>query len=57
MITPKYLTVLYDYHAWATARLLETAGRLDPADLDATPLAGLGSLRQILVHTLSAEWI
>jgi uncharacterized damage-inducible protein DinB len=57
MITRDYLTVLYDYHYWATGRVLETAARLDPADLDAAPLAGLGSLRQILVHALSAEWV
>ena len=57
MITPEYLRVLFDYHSWATGRVLETAARLDPADLDAAPLAGLGSLRQILVHALSAEWV
>jgi uncharacterized damage-inducible protein DinB len=57
MITPAYLQVLYTYDAWATRRILETAAQLDPLDLDATPLAGLGSLRQILVHTLSATWV
>jgi uncharacterized damage-inducible protein DinB len=57
MITPEYLGVLFDYHVWATTRVLETAARLDPADLDAAPLAGLGSLRQILLHALSAEWV
>jgi uncharacterized damage-inducible protein DinB len=57
MITPDYLKVLYDYHYWATGRILDTAARLEPAALDATLLAGLGSLRQILVHALSAEWI
>ncbi|NTU78654.1 MAG: hypothetical protein HGA45_04490 [Chloroflexales bacterium] len=57
MITPEYLRVLFDYHAWATTRVLETAARLDPADLDTAPLAGLGSLRHILVHALSAEWV
>jgi uncharacterized damage-inducible protein DinB len=57
MITPEYLRVLFDYHAWATTRVLETAALLEPTDLDAAPLAGLGSLRQILVHALSAEWV
>ncbi len=57
MITPKYLQTLYDYHYWAVGRLLDTAAHLDPTDLDVAPLKGLGSLRQILVHTLSAEWL
>lgn len=57
MITRDYLTVLYDYHDWATGRVLETAAGLEPAKLDEAPLAGLGSLQQILVHALSAEWI
>jgi uncharacterized damage-inducible protein DinB len=57
MIPPEYLQTLYDYHYWAMGRLLDTSAHLDPTDLDVVPLKGLGSLRQILVHTLSAEWI
>jgi uncharacterized damage-inducible protein DinB len=57
MITPGSLETLFAYHAWATTRMLDTAAGLDPPALEVAPLAGLGSLRQILVHALSAEWI
>jgi uncharacterized damage-inducible protein DinB len=56
MITPAYVATLYDYHAWANQRVLIAARSLGPDDLDSTPLAGLASLRSILVHTLSAAW-
>ncbi|MEI8308562.1 MAG: hypothetical protein WCF99_15995, partial [Chloroflexales bacterium] len=56
MISPDYLRTLFAYHEWATLRVLNTAAQLDPPALDATPLAGLGSLRQILVHALSADY-
>lgn len=57
MITVNYLRMLCDYHYWATSRILDTATQLDPPDIEAIPLAGLGSLHSILVHSLSAEWI
>jgi uncharacterized damage-inducible protein DinB len=57
MITPEYVETLYDYHYWAMGRLLDAASHLDATSLDVVPLNGLGSLRQILVHALSAEWI
>jgi len=57
MLMVDYMKALYAYDAWASARVLDAAARLTPADLDATPLAGLGSLRQILVHTMSPFWI
>jgi uncharacterized damage-inducible protein DinB len=57
MQTTAYIATLFAYDSWASARIFDSAARLDPADLDATPLAGLGSLRRILVHTVSAMWI
>jgi uncharacterized damage-inducible protein DinB len=51
------ITTLYDYTYWARDHVLGAAKPLGGSGLDATPLAGLGSLRAILVHTLSAEWI
>jgi len=57
VISPDYLRTLFAYHEWATLRVLNTAAQLDPPALDATPLAGLGSLRQILVHALSADYV
>jgi uncharacterized damage-inducible protein DinB len=57
MITVGYVTTLNAYDAWATTRVFETAARLDPSALDAASLVGLGSLRALLVHTVSAAWI
>lgn len=52
-----YLRNLYSYNAWANARILLVADQLTPLQLKRQPVAGLGSLRDILVHTLSAQWI
>ncbi|MFV9505171.1 MAG: DinB family protein [Oscillochloridaceae bacterium umkhey_bin13] len=52
-----YLQTLFAYDAWATGRVFATAAALEPAALDATPLSGLGSLRSILVHMVSATWV
>lgn len=52
-----YLRSLYSYNAWANARILLVADQLTPVQLKRQPVAGLGSLRDILVHTLSAQWI
>jgi uncharacterized damage-inducible protein DinB len=57
VVTANYIATLYDYDAWASTRVLDTAAQLDPPALDIAPLAGLGSLRRILSHTLSAVWI
>jgi uncharacterized damage-inducible protein DinB len=57
MIPVGYVTTLNAYGAWATTRVFDTAAELDPSALDATPLVGLGSLRGILVHTVSAAWV
>lgn len=46
----------YEYNAWANARVMAAATRLTPAQF-VEPLAGAGSLRDILVHTAGAEWI
>ena len=49
------IRTLYAYGAWANARILDTAERLDP-DQFMTEVDGLGSIRDTLVHTASAEW-
>jgi uncharacterized damage-inducible protein DinB len=47
---------LYDYHYWANRKLLTALAQLSPDQL-AAPLAGsYGSIRNTLVHALSAEW-
>ena len=49
------IRALYAYSAWANDRILDTAARLDEerflAEID-----GVGSVRDILVHTASAQW-
>ncbi|MFN8593149.1 MAG: DinB family protein [Thermomicrobiales bacterium] len=47
---------LYDYNTWANTRVLDAASRLTPEQF-LEPLAGAGSLRDILAHTGGAEWI
>jgi uncharacterized damage-inducible protein DinB len=56
-VSPAYLQTLFAYDAWASSRIFATAAALAPAALDATPLSGLGSLRSILVHLVSATWV
>jgi len=51
------LQLLYDYHYWANARLLNTAAALSPAQFSAPAQHGWGGLRSTLVHALSAESI
>lgn len=47
---------LFDFHYWATRRLLGVAMQLTPGHFT-DPVAGsYGSVRNTLVHILSAEW-
>lgn len=48
---------LLDYNYWATERVLTAAAHLSDAQFVASTGFSLGSLRDILVHMLSAEWI
>jgi uncharacterized damage-inducible protein DinB len=55
-MTVKDLEVLYDYGYWANKRLFQAISRLTPEQF-AQPVAGsYGSIRNTLVHALSAEW-
>lgn len=49
------LLTLFDYDAWATAKILQTADRLERAQFIVAPRQHTGDLRSILVHTLSVE--
>lgn len=51
------LRLLYSYNAWANARILLAVDQLTDMELKRQPVAGLGALRDILVHTLGAQWI
>lgn len=51
------IQLLYNYSAWATARILRAAAGLSADELGAPAPFPMGSLRGTLVHALSAEWI
>ena len=48
---------LYDYNAWANARILDTAAMLTPAQILAPGGASFDSVRDTLVHTMGAQWL
>jgi uncharacterized damage-inducible protein DinB len=48
---------LYDYNAWANARILDAAAQLDAAQLVAPGGASFDSVRDTLVHTMFAQWL
>jgi uncharacterized damage-inducible protein DinB len=51
------IQTLYRYNAWANARVLKTAAQLSVDQVLAGGGASYGSLRDTLVHTMSAQWI
>lgn len=53
----EWIRTLYDYSAWANNRVLDTAGQLTDAQFLQGGGASFDSLRDTLVHTLSAQWI
>ena len=55
-MTVNDLEVLYDYGYWANKQLFHLISKLTPEQF-AEPVAGsYGSIRNTLVHALSAEW-
>jgi uncharacterized damage-inducible protein DinB len=48
---------LYDYNAWANARVLDTAAQLTREQFVAPGGASFDSVRDTLVHTMSAQWL
>lgn len=51
------LNLLYTYHYQARDRILETAGKLDEAQLVQSAGCNYGSILGTLVHILGAEWV
>jgi uncharacterized damage-inducible protein DinB len=47
---------LYDYHYWANAKLLDVVCQLTPDEFTRSVTGSYGSIRNTLVHVLSAEW-
>ena len=50
------ITELFDYCYWANGRLFEALARLTPEEFTRTVGGSYGSIRNTLVHALSAEW-
>jgi uncharacterized damage-inducible protein DinB len=48
---------LYDYNAWANARILDTAEPLTPTQLLAPGGASFDSVRDTLVHAMGVQWL
>ena len=51
------ILTLYQYNAWANARILNAASNLNHEQFMAPTSFSYGGLRGTLVHTLFAEWI
>lgn len=47
---------LYAYHYWANGRLFAAVGQLTPQEFTQTVAGSYGSVRNTLVHIVSAEW-
>ena len=56
-MSTEYIRTLYQYSEWANRRILDTAARLAPGQLTEGAGASHGSVRDTLVHTMSAQWI
>ncbi len=55
-MSPSEIRILFRYNAWANARILEQAARLSREQLMAEQGGSWGSVRDTLVHTMSAQW-
>jgi uncharacterized damage-inducible protein DinB len=52
---PDVLRRLYSYNGWATGRVLDAAEPLTPEQLHAPGQAGMGSIRDTLLHLLATH--
>jgi uncharacterized damage-inducible protein DinB len=55
-MTVKDFERLYDYGYWANRRLFDVIGRLRPDEYAQNVAGSYGSIRNTLVHVMSAEW-
>ena len=56
MTAVKDLQTLYDYCYWANGKLLDVVVKLTPEQFTEPVAGSYGSVRNTLVHILSAEW-
>jgi uncharacterized damage-inducible protein DinB len=55
-MTVKDLEVLYEYGYWANGHLFKVLSQLSPEQFTQSVAGSYGSIRNTLVHMLSAEW-
>ena len=55
-MTVKDLERLYDYGYWANHKLLQVVSQLTPEQFTQAVAGSYGSVRNTLVHVMSAEW-
>lgn len=55
-MTARDLETLFDYSYWANQMLFEVVSQLTPEQFTQSVAGSYGSVRNTLVHTLSAEW-
>ena len=51
------IKTLYQYNAWANTQILDTTARLNAEQFLASQGASYESVRETLVHLMSAQWI
>lgn len=51
------IRLLYTYNTWANGRILDTTAQLTPDQFVAKAGASFDSVRDTLVHTMSAQWM
>jgi uncharacterized damage-inducible protein DinB len=56
MLHVSELQRIYDYNYWANDRMLSVVEQLTPDEFCQSLAGSYGSIRNTLVHTLSAEW-
>lgn len=56
MIARDDLRRLFEYHYWATHQLLDVVATLSPDEFTREVAGSYGSVRNTLVHVMSAEW-
>lgn len=55
-MTVRDLEALYDYSNWANDKLLQVMSQLTPEEFTRPVAGSYGSVRNTLVHVMSAEW-